>query len=1707
MKKSTKLLSVILAIVMIFSSMSVLASAAKANYKTVADLTANEAYDTYGAVTRLSTEERMSIVLDFLDNTLGNIPNSSMTIPVLNINVNYGSVNGLLKTIDEITGHTLVGTAINVASKDNLLKSLKIDYWKNNCRGMTREGTDQLVIIGNLLRFLNDNAPAVKKLLDTGSLELGLLNGALGSIRDQLNAIVKDVPGFVKGMLYPMMERKDDTTDQINYLLNTNNTADAVLTSFVQGLFTKPQSTTTYKEDAAGNCVSNHTLPTAPGTRTYYVKSGDQFTCYVYDTEKSRYVAEPDAFVRTAEKDADGNPTGYYTYNKIIDGKPADGLKYYKNGSYWLPSLTASGKAAEIMDISTNSGANMLYQMIPYVFAEMAPVVLNGSVKKLFAELLGTKFTYIGEVDSAEVKALPDYNVKEQIFKAEQLEYLWEPSDYAVLNGNHYYRFEDQIYAGNINDVNKYFSLINWDWKVEKNAINEFIPGADGTKSPAGYATLFQALNDFVAKVIDIAATPELKTMMGWERGDNSKLVDNIKRAARALLPIEPEIIFGSNYADPDKYYDLIMNGNDQEILVGVACTLLDFLMPQLILPKADTIKGNNVKLGAILAAVIRELATQLLPTYNYDDLIYADYNNKTFVAGKTNSYWLNVCLTMGVDIGMSYLRNLADLGEDKVAEGGYQFAASKEYKQASFNETGWEATVDWIIDWALNEDYEWCWSMGGLVDITDGGKLTTTENPWKKLGEILNNILPVTTLLNVDTNDSLWLEKALKDNFVLAILDLDLTKITGSTVADGIFNIPVNSTLRTQPLLPAVVNLVRDLLNGLLYKVAGYENLIDATRTKDTIESVYKSTNAVQDNLGILAQNLIQKLYVAKDPLLKAALPIVNFFLGWITDAQKFADPTVNFSNAEGKSYIYTSTNEAKTTVKITNNSAGMLQKHRNSDVEDKDYILVIDGIGGDFTTTQSFPIRIMPYGTASFEATMPYTEERGVKIYMYYHFELKDGTKLADSSLRSTTYQVVSNRVDDTFGTSYADDQKKTAGTYDVVIYKGEGGPLNPLVKGDAALTTALSDMQVTWTSTRDVNTDIIDSTYTGFDANYITDSGEAAAAKNTTLVGTKNGATPVEIHPARRATTETVPSGTVIALGKVYVNVKGSHKGLFDTYTAEGALTCDFGNLYYMNLEKLTKLYNDELSAKRKAAGHSESAWAAYEQAMMNTAAMVLAPVSITGFAEKYSDANIDALYNALSKAVDDLLASEDASSSATSASVKGTLQPILDACEGGSELNYQDYELYEYWAYERVRNEARSMIAASERPEAPDAYIEGSNLSEQEIRDVASAEANTLKSSAIINSMEQPTDEEKKAYEDMMKTWAAPYYSDLKIADISTKLPYYKNFMVANAKVTEKQFLAKEIAYANTKNYNEATYAADSWAAYQSALSNAVTVNNDPNALQSTVFDAKYELMKAQNELLRKDRSVKEGTYLDDLKALVAQAEIIFNYSQYYAPKANITEADAYGALIKALGYTYTDEDGNEQILYSRSAAEFLKYDRENTATNLARIEASKVALKAAIDNFDCTVQLVENDGDQTTTVAQGVRVINGITPGSIANIDALMNHVKVSAAEAVATPFASASGFFGTGAKVDVSVEGIGVLTTYYVVIYGDVNGDGAIDAFDAAIVNQNINTGTKLSGVYKDAAMVTRGDDVEIADYSAIFNAAVGAQEIDQNRA
>lgn len=176
MKKSTKLLSVILAVVMIFSTMSVMAFAAKTKYQTSDNLTALDAYSPDGAVTRLSTEERMSVVFDFLDVTLaaaninmGDVINTAG----LRLVIDLRSVNALCGTIDSAQALLNNGLVKLVKGLLGIVKDANLKNWKS---GMTREKNAQLDIVNGIATLLNDNAGLVKKVINDGKLDVGIID-------------------------------------------------------------------------------------------------------------------------------------------------------------------------------------------------------------------------------------------------------------------------------------------------------------------------------------------------------------------------------------------------------------------------------------------------------------------------------------------------------------------------------------------------------------------------------------------------------------------------------------------------------------------------------------------------------------------------------------------------------------------------------------------------------------------------------------------------------------------------------------------------------------------------------------------------------------------------------------------------------------------------------------------------------------------------------------------------------------------------------------------------------------------------------------------------------------------------------------------------------------------------------------------------------------------------------------------------------------------------------------------------------------------------------------------------------------------------------------------------------------------------------------------------------------------------------------------
>ncbi len=1714
MKKSTKLLSVILAVVMIFSTMSVMAFAAKTEYQTSDNLTALDAYSPDGAVTRLSTEERMSVVFDFLDVTLAaaNINMGEVfSVGKLKLVIDLRSVNALCGTIDSAQALLNSGTVKLLSGLLGIVKDANLKNWPS---GMTREKNAQLDIVNGIATLLNDNASLVKKVINDGKLDVGVIGNFVDI--SVVNKYLSDLPGMLKGLVYPIFARVDDDMTLINTYSTTTENPDTLIKNVLINAMSKPQSYTSYKEDASGNCVSNHiALPTSAeaGLRNYYVKGSDSKGAYIevfeYDTDKKIYVAQEEKYYKTEETDMEGTGTGVYVYTNAS----GENVKYYVKDSYFLPSLATSGKVSEIFNLDSNTLVSALYQIAPYVFKDLAPVVLNGSVKMLLAQWFGAEKTELFGGKASEATAvlakLPS-DVKAFYSKAAGT-YNWEWSDFTIgSDGNGYYRLvskdglTETWLKFDMSTANSFAKLINWNYTISGDFVDEFMPTAanDGsvTASAAGYTTVLAAINDFVAKAIDTMLSDTAKAAINWTKGDNTKLIPNLRKALQYVAAYNPEYLFGTGYETVYAgYYDTVVDksASDQDVVTALGAIGVKALMPQIILPSAAELKGQNVT--ALLACVIRELATQFVPTYNYDALIYTDYNSKSLVKGKDSGYWLDVIFTMGTDIGMKYLSKLADLGSDKAD--GYSFAASKTYKLADFekNTRAWEDTIDWIIDWALTSDNEWCWKFQKLIN-TDGLTLdlATAQDPWVKLDKIICDVLPVEKLINETASDGkTFLETVLREDIIDNLLNLDVSKLLGTNSVTGIFNIPANSTLRTEGMYPAVFRIVRELLNKVLGKVCGNTALIGDS---------YNSLNAIlqQSAIANLAETLVKGIAAAikTGGLLDVALPFVNFFVGWTTNAQSYAEPKLTIDRGS-LNYVQLTNGQMNTTLKVTNASAGMILKH--GDTYDHPYMLTLKSVtvnGTEMLT--SGEKTLSPYESTDVTLNTAVPTDSLVKVTATYSFTFKDGTAY-NGDITSTTFEYATNDKADTVGSAWSKEDKKT-NLYDVVKMKGET-TTDYLVTSASALASAISNIAVTWTNTRDADCRFDASSVSAYDSTYFESSGQAEALVGQKfLTGDPNGI--VTVNPLRLKSdvdAATVPSGATYALGNSSVTVYGEYRKRHGTLT----MTAPFGTLYYYNAMPIKSLVDSEFKANRDSSKYPAEAWNTYWTALTAAAKLAYGPFKKANLGN-YSDDNLTAAITALETAAKALDTANDESTTPADGSATVTPAPIEAALKAAGDINYQNFDLYAYWAYEKAMKAGNAIIDAYKGPVAPEKYIDGSSLSEAEITAIAN-KANATYKSAIVASMKAPSTEAQNAYMDAVKAYKTPDYSELEILNNAKNITWYASFLKGAAVTTQKQFLDKEIKAAKAQGYKEADYTAGSYARYTKALAAAEALNANAKALQSEVFDVKYELEIAQRALMPKSASALEAGAYTELEAVIAQAKSIFTDNSAYtfdASKADgLTETEAYAKLVSVLGYEYTDEKGNTANLYSGSAENYAANDRFYSNVVAAHIDAVIANLKNAMAPFVCKYVAVPTTAgsNEGVSVTENASLITGVTPGSLATADDVL--ARVMAKDSSATTLnvaANAAGLYGTGATATLSLKSSGApVAIYTVVIYGDVNGDGVVDGFDASSMDLAINNKAALTGAYKTAGGLATGK-VDLANYGLVVDAAYGGAAIAQ---
>ncbi len=182
---------------------------------------------------------------------------------------------------------------------------------------------------------------------------------------------------------------------------------------------------------------------------------------------------------------------------------------------------------------------------------------------------------------------------------------------------------------------------------------------------------------------------------------------------------------------------------------------------------------------------------------------------------------------------------------------------------------------------------------------------------------------------------------------------------------------------------------------------------------------------------------------------------------------------------------------------------------------------------------------------------------------------------------------------------------------------------------------------------------------------------------------------------------------------------------------------------------------------------------------------------------------------------------------------------------------------------------------------------------------------------------------------------------------------------------------------------------------------------------------------------------------------------------------------------------ATGSIFIPEESN--LFYNQAVID------STDATTICRINAS-----FSFEGFDVEIDAGGADGITTAAGSQVIidhanKVIKnwaGLTM-SKATIQANVLPLGNATLQFTSAALLMDSGTWGTGSKVRVIADG--TLTDYFIIIYGDVNGDGNIDVTDlSAVARHNSLTTVITVDIAKDAADINRSGDADVSDLSAL---------------
>ena len=920
MKQSTKLLSLVLALIMAFSCMTVIGNAMLVQSETDYDSIDDAA---------LSPEQVADLALDLVDDLLTDADLGTIDIVILSLDLT--SINGILQSLVDINGNflwsLLKGLAKNVGALDfSALEKSSGTAWQR---------TDgDIKVVKALLSFLgnNTNSEIVSRIVygfgsggtnnsngditNTAQLDLGIISNFinLGSIEE----LLADIPGMLTELVYDLI---------------------------IFGSYNAAYENESYPsvEDLGEDPV----LPTDVDTL--------------------------DEMIDLALLNLLTNPQ---EYDWVGEGK--DAVKDWDEGSIILPSLKADRESHSAYLMSAEGGSlsaeaaqaacadfvtplsNSLFGLLDFVaqyaIDDIGINALNNNLKKALMEAVEID---LNEINASDLPAAvyTDFEVDKNDGEESYVTYI-AYDRMAENSGDYYYTTmetvtekdangdpvldeegnektykERKYYKANMLSGNEFASLINWDWKFTDSKT-----AADASKGETqllysniikdydgdGTASIVEGINDLLKLVYDVALTDEVKADFeatvgtGYVGGSNANLMTNVNNIAKYILANYGELVFGSTspYAHLD--YETDLKALDTvDLIAMIGPSFFEDVMPQIIMPKnADGTYAfhDGVQIYEFGALVLREFVSDITPNVNYDQYIFANgdvtsENDRQFKVQGVNQ-WFNLILNMGVDIGYTYLYNITNFGDVFTYDADGNFA-SKTFRSTNgtipslpelngtnvYDDTRWTAMLDEAIIWGAR--YVGGYTGTSVIEGLDVTSISNVSGPLNKLSYVLNKILPLGFVNGYSTTASngvkyeFNVESFVNDGLKGFFTDFDLARVLGLL---GRNTASEYNMLDDNNLINAVLNLVNDIL-GLIFRD---DNTSDAYT--GLLQCNAKTVGGTQSVDSVISKAslkktvalLLRRLNASGTPILINALPVVGKLIkGWGTE-QSFDVPEI---------------------------------------------------------------------------------------------------------------------------------------------------------------------------------------------------------------------------------------------------------------------------------------------------------------------------------------------------------------------------------------------------------------------------------------------------------------------------------------------------------------------------------------------------------------------------------------------------------------------------------------------------------------------------------------------------------------------------------------------------------------------------------------------------------------------------------------------